>query len=52
MRKIKIARYARPIKVQGGEEVYTRYSRREYELRRDLFYEEAPGHLTSLSYDE
>ena len=54
-RRIKVSRYARPIKVRG-EEVYTRYSKREYELRRDMFddpdFSNSPAHLADYSYDE
>ena len=57
-RKPKLSRYARTIKVQGGDEVYTRFSKREYETRRDMFdsYSEygsnLPSHLADYSYDE
>ena len=55
-RKTKISRQARLIKVKGGDEVYTRLSKREYELRRETFddpdYSTAPEHLRNYSYDE
>ena len=57
-RKPRTLRQGRFIKVQGGEEVYTRYSKREYETRRDMFdsYSEygsnLPSHLADYSYDE
>ena len=50
-RQPKIHRQARTITIRG-EEVYTRYSKREYEIRRDIFDSDAPDHLSSFSYDE
>jgi len=57
-RKPRTLRQGRFIKVQGGDEVYTRLSKREYETRRDMFdsYSEygsnLPSHLADYSYDE
>ncbi|CAG8649475.1 17464_t:CDS:2 [Cetraspora pellucida] len=36
-KKTKINRQARTIKIKGGDEVYTRFSKREYETRREMF---------------
>ncbi|CAJ0748222.1 19234_t:CDS:2 [Entrophospora sp. SA101] len=55
-RKPKLSRYARTITIRGGEEVYTRLPKREYEQRRELFddpdYSNPPTHLADYSYDE
>jgi hypothetical protein len=60
-RKPKLTRYARTIQVRGqfpGEpdEVYTRYTKREYEKRREWFddpdFSDNPAHLADYSYDE
>jgi len=55
-RKIKIWRQARYIKVKGGEEVYTRLSKGEYEFRREVFDDPTNfttlKHLAGYSYDE
>ena len=54
-RKTKISRQARLIKVKGGE-VYTRLSKREYEMRREAFNDpdlnNLPDRLTNYDYDE
>ena len=56
-RPIKPLRYARPITVQG-DEVYTRWSKREYESRREMFDNpadyggELPYHLRGHDYDQ
>jgi len=52
VRKPKTSRQAQTITVQGGEEVYTRYSKREYETRREIFDQDAPTHLAGFYYDE
>jgi hypothetical protein len=55
MRRFKTHRQARPIKIQGGEEVYTRLSKREYELRRDHFNAgdyNKPDHLADYDYND
>jgi len=57
-RRPKIQRQARSITIQGGEEVYTRLSKREYERRRDWFDDpELSGydkldHLKYYDYDD
>jgi hypothetical protein len=51
-RKPHLLRQARLIKVSGGEEVYTRLSKQEYERRREAFEDNAPDHLASFYYDE
>jgi len=55
-RKIKVSRQARPITVQG-EEVYTRYSKREYEQRQEQFDDPdwnpaSHQHLSGFTYAE
>ena len=56
-RNPRILRQGRLIKVRGefpGEplEVYTRYSKREYEQRREAFDDSPPDHLAGFYYDE
>ena len=57
-RRIKILRQARTITVKGGDEAYTRFSKREYESRREMFDNpadyggELPYHLRGYDYDE
>jgi hypothetical protein len=57
-RKPTLQRQGRTITVQGGDEVYTRLSKREYERRRNLFdnpdlanYNKS-AHLEYYDYDE
>jgi hypothetical protein len=53
--RIKILRKARIITVKGGDEVYTRFSKKEYENRREAFddpdFRETPYHLQNHDYD-
>ena len=52
-----IKRQARTITIRGGEEVYTRFSKREYERRKEWFADtelgyDKPVHLQGHDYDE
>jgi hypothetical protein len=55
-RKPQLQRQARTITVQGGDEVYTRLSKREYEKRREGFDDpvdyDKPSHLEGYDYDD
>ncbi|RHZ37269.1 hypothetical protein [endosymbiont GvMRE of Glomus versiforme] len=51
-RKPQLQRQARTITVRGGDEVYTRLSKRQYETRREHFDDNPPSHLAGFDYDD
>jgi hypothetical protein len=57
-RKPQLQRQGRTITIRGGDEVYTRLSKRDYEKRRETFDDpelsgyNKPSHLEYYDYDE